>query len=184
MVSTSLPLTILIERWLHQAGAHWVVLAGDRGTAKSSLLQLFATRCRNQHQPFVWWEWPPTYRTEDWYATVPDPQARWWLLDEWMLFPHTHPCWDRGVLAIESVLHGPSALQTVPGGWPFAPETAVAWVTLRHHPNDSTLVVWAWDAPAADRQTGVIPQGPWACRSAGPFPAGTVWPPIVSSGRP
>ena len=182
MSSPSLPLTVLIERWLRQPGARWVVLAGDRGTAKSSVLQLLAARCRNQHQPFVWWEWPPPYRTEEWHTAVPDPQARWWLLDEWMVFPHAYPCLDRGVLAIESARHGPSAPQTLPGRWPFAAQAAVAWVTLRRHPEDPAVVIWEWDAPAADHQTGVVPQGPWAPRSAAPHPLGVAWPPVAWAG--
>ena len=136
-----------IEEWVTRPGSRWVVLAGERRTAKSRVLQLLAARAAQRLTPFVWWKWPENhYRDPRSWAAVPRAAERLWLLDEWTPWPaETWPRLTSGVLAIEwSLLTREEGLPYA-DWWPFRPDSAVLWVTLRR--SEGGAVQWSAVGP-------------------------------------
>jgi hypothetical protein len=148
----------LLDAWTTQP-RHWAVLAGDRGTAKTSVLFALAAMALDRDRAFVFWEWPPRSDPVPWSA-VPDRAARLWLLDEWdlgrMPLP---PDVSRGAMALE--MSADCARELVRCA-PFPPDTQLAWVVLSAPTSRWPVVHWRYDDAAGLSATGDFPRGPWA----------------------
>lgn len=139
-----------IAEWVADDG-HWLVLGGNRRTAKTAILFLLANQCGAACQPFVFSEETRTGADVPWEA-FPHRAACLWLLDDWhhLTLPPRPPIpadLIRGVLAIESARLGPKVLHArARWRWPFPAGMEVAWVDLQHHPSGG--IEWTWHDPA------------------------------------
>ncbi len=182
--SRSCTIVDLIEEWVTQPGSRWVVLAGERRTAKSRVLQWLAARAAQRLTPFVWWKWPENhYRDPRSWAAVPRAAERLWLLDEWTPWPaETWPRLTSGVLAIEwSLLTREEGLPHA-DWWPFRPDSAVLWVTLRRA--EGGAVQWSAVGPdgalvaQGQDDVPVVALDSRLGQTTGPWNVVYAWPPL------
>lgn len=155
-------LIVCLRNWVSSPD-HWAVLAGDRATAKSSVLATLALAVEATGRPLVYWPDPPP-RSPRPFDQIPDRGTRLWLLDEWRFYPPPMVSGDlrSGIVAVERDLRWARSLMARPGYAPWPPEAAVAWVDLTLPDRHGDTVAWSLVAEGEPEAHGVMPRGPWA----------------------